>query len=154
MPVFKRNEGGITYYSTKETKPPKAQLDALKKLQSVISQSEFEDMKSRLMGDEVDETVSTLKDLQTVADAVNFLGPKFQQSKDAREELARALLNEGEDEDEVKLAAGVSWNVLASWCYAKTETGKKTDKPLVPRKALTYIEKQAEKVAAENASNS
>lgn len=85
-----------------------------------------------------DATPSDLTELTTSFSAV---GDELRVVEQARRILAVRLLNEGVTEEEVMLKAGVSWRVLAAWCYAKDGT------PLIPEEVIAAIEREVEQAS-------
>ena len=144
-PVYSRTEDGIAFYSPKDPLP-QDDLDTLAKLKESLPEELYEANRAHLLakagGAEV--VAPTLKNLEKVAETVAVLAPKYQQSKDAREVIALALLNNGESPANVQGAADVTWAVLAAWCYEKDSKSRRTGKILVPEPVILEIERAVE----------
>lgn len=145
MPAYKHLDGPATYYSTK---PERSRFEFTPAQRRQLAPEVIAQMLALLPADERDHEATTLADLDAMTRVVLFLGSRFQQTKEAREVLAVALLNEGEDADAVREAAGVSWAALHSWCYGKSG-GSRTAEALVPEAVLAYVSGRADEVAQE-----
>lgn len=146
MPAFRRKDAsGVTYFSTKPPRPP-FEFTAAQRKQ--LGPDTMERMLAQLPANVEEQEATTLADLAAMTPVAKYLGQLFQQTKEAREELAVTLLGAGEDLDAVQQACGVSWATLHAWCHEKRGASR-TKKLRVPEAVVEELSLKEQEAALE-----
>lgn len=173
MTVYLRSKSGDEYFSTKEAKPDKTKMDALKAIEADMPPEVAQGMREQYEKEaqDGDPQEPTWAVLEAITRRYEHLSPMAKECMESRIAAVVAMLNttpealtaadkalpekerpvDAMDKHimQARKSSGASWAVLRGWCdEVNPVTGKKTGKPLVPAAVARALDVKVEEVKA------